>query len=66
MNFERDMIPEPKPGGRPRKVDLWEIRERHFRKFYVKVADGDGYLATFPHGRLCTLIFLTGGLAGHG
>ena len=25
MNFERDMIPEPKPGGRPREVDMWEV-----------------------------------------
>ncbi len=23
--FISDMIPEPKPGGRPRKVDMWEI-----------------------------------------
>jgi len=23
--FLSDMIPEPKPGGRPRKVDMWEI-----------------------------------------
>jgi transposase len=28
--------------------------------FYVKVADGVPYLATFPHGRLYTLIFGTG------
>ena len=25
-----DLIPAPKPGGRPREVDMWEIRERHF------------------------------------
>ena len=25
MNFERDLIPEPKPGGRPREVDMWEV-----------------------------------------
>jgi putative transposase len=25
-----DLIPEPKLGGRPREVDMWEIRERHF------------------------------------
>gem|GEM_PF-6724522 len=24
-----DMIPERKPGGRPREVDMWEIRWRH-------------------------------------
>ncbi len=25
-----DLIPAPKVGGRPREVDMWEIRERHF------------------------------------
>lgn len=25
MNFESDLIPEPKAGGRPREVDMWEI-----------------------------------------
>jgi hypothetical protein len=25
-----DMIPEPKPGGRPREVDTWEVRWRNF------------------------------------
>lgn len=28
--FLSDMIPEPKPGGRPREVDMWEVRERNF------------------------------------
>ncbi len=28
--FLSDMIPEPKPGGRPREADIWEIRWRHF------------------------------------
>jgi transposase len=23
--FVSDMIPEPKPGGRPREVDMWEV-----------------------------------------
>jgi len=25
MNFERDMIPEPKRGGRKREVDIWQV-----------------------------------------
>jgi len=25
FEFLSDMIPEPKPGGRPREVDMWEI-----------------------------------------
>lgn len=31
--FLSDMIPEPKPGGRPREVDMWEVRERNFLYF---------------------------------
>ena len=25
-----DLIPAPKPGGRAREVDMWQIQERHF------------------------------------
>ncbi len=34
MNFEREMIPEPKKGGRKRKVDMWEVLNAIF---YVHV-----------------------------
>jgi transposase len=28
--FLSDLIPGPKPGGRPRVIDIWEIRQRDF------------------------------------
>ncbi len=27
--FPSNLIPEAKPGGRPREVDMWEVWERH-------------------------------------
>jgi len=31
--FLSDLIPEPKPGGRKRKVDIWEVLNAIFASF---------------------------------
>ncbi len=50
MNFERDLISEPKPGGRPREVDMWSVLNGIF---YVRSSWSScrvPYLVTFPQG----------------
>ncbi len=51
MKLLNDLIPEAKPGGRPREVDMWEIRERNFRLSCVRAAVGALTLVTSQPGR---------------
>lgn len=48
-----DLIPEPKLGGRPREVDMWEIRERHFLYSLSRVSLAGFAGETSPPGRGC-------------
>lgn len=63
--FLSEMIPEAKPGGRKRSVDMWEVLNAIF---YVLV-EGVRWRALpgdFPCGRLCTPTFVTGVKMEHG
>jgi len=48
-----DLIPEPKLGGRPREVDMWEIRSRHFLYSLSRVSLAGFAGETSPPGRRC-------------
>jgi transposase len=61
--FLSDMIPEQKPGGRKREVDMWEVLNAIF---YVLVEGVRWrclrlrYRVTFPSGKRYTTIFVNG------
>jgi hypothetical protein len=67
--FLSDMIPEPKPGGRKREVNMWEVLNAilYVRSSWSTMAISlrhsfaYRYQVTSPHGRQCTHIFATGG-----
>ena len=63
--FLRDQLPDAKPGGRPRAVDLWEILNAIF---YI-LMEGVRWRALpgdFLRGRRCIPIFGNGAKTGLG
>ena len=62
--FLSDHYPEPKPGGRKREVDMWEVLNAIFASFGGRSEMESNAAEISPLGRQCTHISETGAHVG--
>ena len=61
-----DMIPEAKPGGRSRSVEMWEVLNAIFYVRKWRACNSEHCQVIFPSGKRCTPIFGSGARMARG